>query len=251
MKKTFSVSLALALTMVLLLAACGDSRTNVETGAPTVSAADEDKTADKPDDTVPAAPGTPGEAPDAPKDAVNEPPAPTDAPPEKPSDSGQLKPEAKPEPPTPDAAPETSDAPPAGPAEAEETGVSLAAVRDRMLSDLGISSADYVEVSAAQLLNLYGIQEADLAQSASFATMSGVFPWEVVLVEAVDDAAAARIAALLQTRLNEVLNQYKTYDAETYALAEACTIDTDGRVVSMLLSPQRSEMRKILADSLG
>ncbi len=120
-----------------------------------------------------------------------------------------------------------------------------------MLSDLGISSADYVEVSAAQLLNLYGIQEADLAQSASFATMSGVFPGEVVLVEAVDDAAAARIAALLQTRLNEVLNQYKTYDAETYALAEACTIDTDGRVVSMLLSPQRSEMRKILADSLG
>ena len=76
MKKTFSVSLALALTMVLLLAACGDSRTNAETGAPTVSAADEDKTADKPDDTVPAAPGTPGEAPDAPKDAVNERPRP-------------------------------------------------------------------------------------------------------------------------------------------------------------------------------
>ena len=108
-----------------------------------------------------------------------------------------------------------------------------------------------MEITASRMLDLYGIQEADLAQSGSFATMSGVFPGEVILVEAVDKDAAARVAGLLQARLDELLNQYKTYDAETYALAEACTVDTNGNFVSMLLSPEGSKMREILAASLS
>ena len=108
-----------------------------------------------------------------------------------------------------------------------------------------------MEVSSSRLLDLYGIQESDLAQSASFVTMSGTFPHEIVMTEAKDAAAASRIANSLQNRLNEVLNQSETYDAETYALAQKCSVDTDGLVVSLLLTPDRDAMRKILTSSLG
>lgn len=182
-----------------------------------------------------AAPETPAEAPDTSSETCALPPAPE--PPEAPKAS------------TPPEAPAQAEAPAQEKAPAEQpAAVSLTDIRDQMLSDLGIS--DYMEISPSRLLDLYGIQEADVAQSGSFATMSGAFPGEVILLEATDEAAAERIAAALQTRLNEVLNQYKTYDAETYALAESCTIDTNGKIVSMLLSPEREGMLKILTDSL-
>lgn len=121
-------------------------------------------------------------------------------------------------------------------------------IRDKIISSLEIE--DYLDIDENRLQNVYGIDPEDFTESASFVTMSGVFPHEVVLVEAKDDDAAKRIAEKLENRLEEVRNQYRDYDAESYAMAEECSVDTDGEIVSLLLSPDRQAMREILTDNL-
>lgn len=238
-----------ALALTLSLTACGG--TNDTTPAADTSGTE--SYSDTADTGAPAQTGSPETVPPVsgtPEAATSE--APTESPDTSSETSVPLPAPETPEAPrasTPPEAPAQTESPAATEVPAEQpAATSLIDIRDKMLSDLGIS--DYMEISPSRLLDLYGIQEADVAQSGSFATMSGAFPGEVILLEATDEAAAGRIAAALQNRLNEVLNQYKTYDAETYALAEACTIDTDGKIVSMLLSPEREGMLKILTDSL-
>lgn len=138
---------------------------------------------------------------------------------------------------------------PVGQTAPSDTGISLTAVRDKILSDLQIT--EYLEMDAGRLLNIYGINQEDLAQSACFTTMAGTFPHEVILVEAADEAAAQRIAEKLQHRLQEVQNQYRDYDAESYAMAELCAVETDGLIVSLFLSPDHEAMREILTASLS
>lgn len=124
----------------------------------------------------------------------------------------------------------------------------LQSIRDEMVSSLEIEN--YLDIDENRLQNVYGIDTEDFTESASFVTMSGVFPHEVILVEAKDDDAAERIAEKLENRLEEVRNQYRDYDAESYAMAEECSVDTDGEIVSLLLSPEHKAMREILTDNL-
>ena len=127
--------------------------------------------------------------------------------------------------------------------------VDLTQVRDAIIDGLEIAEPFLLDTDA--LLNLYGIEGAWVAQSASFATMSGTFPDEVVLVEAVDEAAAASVAQCLQSRLDEVLVQSKSYDADNYAAAQACQVRCDGLYVTLLLSPKQAEMTEICQSLLG
>lgn len=121
--------------------------------------------------------------------------------------------------------------------------VELDQVRTAMIDQLEITDPFLLDTDA--LLNLYGIDSAWVAQSASFVTMSGTFPDEVILIEAADTAAAESIAQCLQNRLDEVLVQSKSYDAENYAAAQACQVRTDGLYVCLLLSPKQAEMAEI------
>ncbi len=130
----------------------------------------------------------------------------------------------------------------------EASTVPLSGVQEEIISSLGIT--EYSDIEPKRLLDLYGIEEADFTQSAAFVTISGTFPHEAIMIEAVDEAAAERITEKLQNRLDEVLNQYKNYDAESYDMAKACSVDTSGLVVSLFLSPDHAEMSKILADAL-
>lgn len=124
----------------------------------------------------------------------------------------------------------------------------LQTIRTEMIDSLEIEN--YLDIDENRLQNVYGISAEDFTESASFVTMSGVFPHEVILVEAKDDDAAERISEKLENRLEEVRNQYRDYDAESYAMAEECSVDTDGEIVSLLLSPEHKAMRDILTDNL-
>lgn len=119
----------------------------------------------------------------------------------------------------------------------------LSEVRTAMIDAQGTEDAYLLETEA--LLNLYGIHEEDVAQSASYVTMSGTFPDEIILTEAVDEDAAARIAACLQTRLNEVLVQSETYDPDNYQAAQACKVETDGLFISLILSPKQEDLTAV------
>ncbi len=134
--------------------------------------------------------------------------------------------------------------------QAETTGdLSLANVQKEMLSTLNIT--EYSDISSERLLDLYGIDAADIAQSASFTIMSGAYPYEVVMVQAPDEAAAGRVSEKLQARLTELQNQYKDYDAESYKMAQECTVNADGLVVSLFLSPDHDKMHEILSSAVA
>ena len=79
--------------------------------------------------------------------------------------------------------------------------VDLNAVREAILNECGITDSMMLETDA--LTRLYGIDASKVKQSASFVTMSGTFPHEIIMAEAVDEGAASEIASLLQNRLSE------------------------------------------------
>lgn len=116
----------------------------------------------------------------------------------------------------------------------------LSEVRTAILNACGITDQMMLETDA--LTRLYGIDASKVKQSASFVTMSGTFPHEIIMVEATDASAADAIAGQLQNRLSEVLNQSKSYDAHNYALAQQCRVVKNGNYISLFLSPEREKM---------
>lgn len=129
------------------------------------------------------------------------------------------------------------------PEEPAPAPVELAKVREDILAQLDI--VDSLPLETEALLDLYGISAEQVRQSASFVTMSGTFPDEVILVEAVDEAAAEAVAECLQNRLNEVLVQSETYDPENYQAAQNCRVRQNGLYVALILSPMEADMAAV------
>ena len=225
MNKKLTVWLLIT-ALLLTLTACATTKDPAD--AETDAAQTETDTAETPD-TEPEA-----ETPDA---------KPEEETPAEPKPEEEIPTETKPEEDKPaDTQPET---PPA----ASGTSVDLSAVRADIISQLSI--ADPLNLETDALLNLYGIDASLVAQSASFVTMSGTFPDEVILVEAVDEAAAATIQEKLQNRLNEVLVQSETYDPDNYQAAQSCQVRVNGLYVSLILSPKQADMAAIYATYVG
>lgn len=131
-----------------------------------------------------------------------------------------------------------------------EADVDLAALRTQMIADNGI--ADYMEVETPGLTNLYGIDAAQVAASASFQASAGTaFPQEIVMVRAVDEAAAADIAAKLENRLASIADQASSYDPDSLALAQSCGVITNGTYVGMFFSASHEAMSSAFLGALS
>ena len=130
-----------------------------------------------------------------------------------------------------------------------ENKVDLAAVRTAIVDQLGLT--DPLNLDTDALNNLYGIDPSLVAQSASFTVAAGTFPDEVVMVEAVSDEAVATIQEKLQSRLDQVLVQSQSYDAENYKAAQSCQVRVNGRFVSLILSPKQADIAAIYANYVG
>ena len=125
----------------------------------------------------------------------------------------------------------------------QTANVNLTEIKDSIITKLAIDGA--MDMDTSMLLNLYGIDEADVKESACFATMDGVFPDEIVMVRATDSNASARIAEKLQTRLEAVLVQSKNYDAQNYEIAQKCKVITKGDIVALFISANHETMQGI------
>ena len=130
-----------------------------------------------------------------------------------------------------------------------ENKVDLAAVRTAIVDQLGLT--DPLNLDTDALNNLYGIDPSLVAQSASFTVAAGTFPDEVIMVEAVSDEAVASIQEKLQSRLDQVLVQSQSYDAENYKAAQSCQVRVNGRFVSLILSPKQADIAAIYASYVG
>lgn len=119
----------------------------------------------------------------------------------------------------------------------------LSEIMDEIIEKCSIS--DEIELEIADLLDYYGIKGEDVAESAACVTMNGIFPDEIIMVKAKDGDAASRIQKCLETRLNEVMNQSKNYDAESYAVAQKCKVDVRGEYIAFFVSAKHEDMTKI------
>lgn len=174
-----------------------------------------------------------------PPEAVTQEPAPTPEP--KPEPEVKPEPETTPESaPAPDPEPEPTPEPEPDPEPEPEPEINLDDVCTSMVEAAEVTDPWYLGTESFS--NLYGIDPSWVAQSAGFVTMSGVFPDEVAIFEAVNAEAAAQIADCLQTRLDEVMVQAETYDPDSYAKAKECSVVTNGNFVRMLLSPKQAEL---------
>ncbi len=155
--------------------------------------------------------------------------------------------EAENTPDTPEEAEETSEEAlseePVSKEEVKAPSVDLATVKNAIVSGAGV--VDPLDVPTARLESLYGIDTSLVKQAASFVTIEGAFPDEIVMIEAVSEEAAEMIQVLLGIRLSEVKEQSKSYDPENYALAQQCTVGKKGTFVSMFLAPQHAKMKSI------
>lgn len=127
--------------------------------------------------------------------------------------------------------------------EPKTASVDLTAVKNAIVAGAGVS--DPLDVPTARLESLYGIDTSLVKQAASFVTIEGAFPDEIVMIEAVSEEAAEMIQVFLGIRLSEVKEQSKSYDPENYALAQQCTVSRKGAFVSMFLAPQHAKMKAI------
>lgn len=219
MKKRY---LFLLLALALLLTACA-AKPEPEPAVP--SEASEPQPPAENTESEPEARPESGSKPSAQPEAE---PAPQPVP--------EPEPQPEPEPePQPEPEPEPDPVPPE-----PVSAVNLSDVCAAMVTAAGVTDPMYLDTDA--FANLYGIDPSWTAQSAGFVTMAGVFPDEVAIFEAVDAGAAAQIASCLQTRLDEVMVQAETYDPDSYAKAQQCSVVTNGNYVRLLLSPKQAEL---------
>lgn len=128
--------------------------------------------------------------------------------------------------------------------------VDLDALKAQMLSDAGIT--DYIDVPAENLSNVYGIEAEQVVSAAAFNAMTGgAFPEEVVMVQAVDEAAAAAVADKLQAKLDAIAEQAASYDPDSLELAQNCDIVTDGVYVGLFFTQHYDAMASAFQSAIG
>ncbi len=123
--------------------------------------------------------------------------------------------------------------------------VDLAACLEQIKTDCALTDAR--NINNDMLFDTYGIAAEQYKQAACCMAPTDVFPAEVLMFEAVDAAAASAIAEKLELRLQEVKNQSQSYDAENYALAQQCAVNTNGNIVTLFISADFASMNSILA----
>lgn len=119
----------------------------------------------------------------------------------------------------------------------------IVSIKEQIITDLSVEGA--MDIPTERLLDLYGVEAQAVKTSACFVTMGGAFPDEIIMVEAIDSAAAEQIAEKLETRLADVSNQAQNYDAESYALFQKCKVQKSGVYVALFISAKAEQMQKL------
>lgn len=97
----------------------------------------------------------------------------------------------------------------------------------------------------------YGIDPADVKEfAAEVAKNSATEIDEVVLVKAVDEEAAKRVAEKLELRLQSQKDLCASYSADLLAVADKCAVRTEGVLVTLIITEQYEEAVKICDDLL-
>ena len=104
---------------------------------------------------------------------------------------------------------------------------------------------EMMTLTEEDLSDIYGIEAEDMVQFAAAVNSTGIKADEIVLVEAVDDAAATRVKEALDNRFQSKLNELDGYLPEEYAVTQACSVEMEGCFVSMIVAPNAADLVKL------
>lgn len=126
----------------------------------------------------------------------------------------------------------------------EEADVDLTAVMDEIAGTYDMPEMMTVN-TADSLTSFYGIDPADVDSFAVQICSTGIDADEIVLIRAVDEEAATRTEEKLEDRYQSKLNQMQNYLPEQYEVIAACSVETSGTYVSMIISPDAESMTEL------
>ena len=109
---------------------------------------------------------------------------------------------------------------------------------------------EMMTLSQDDLLDMYGIAAADVKQFAGAVNTTGIKCDEIVLVEAVDSAAAGRVKEALDNRYQQKLNEMDGYLPDEYAIVKECSVTASGNFVAMIVGQNAQELTKIYEAAL-
>ena len=115
----------------------------------------------------------------------------------------------------------------------EAKTIDLAALYDNMVDTL----PDMLVMDEETMLNFFGIEAADCKQVVTAVCGDGLRADEVWLIEAVDEAALARLKELADTRIAAKADETINYVPDQYAVVEKAEVFTDGLYLVLLVSP--------------
>lgn len=122
--------------------------------------------------------------------------------------------------------------------------VDLKTVFDDINTQFGITDLTVIE-EASKLNRYYMIEEDTVEQfAAEFSAESSVFT-EIVLIKAVDEAAATEIATLLNNHYQSRLSEAKSYNPESVAMLEGCSVEQNGVYVSLIIADNAADIKAV------
>lgn len=122
---------------------------------------------------------------------------------------------------------------------------------ETVYASLGLSEEDMVAVAESMLLDLYGIESADVKQVKVTISSDGLRADEVWLIEAVDEAAAAKIENLAKNRIQQKDAESITYSPEQNAVVKKSYLAVEGAYVFFLCHPEVDALKATVRAALG
>lgn len=102
-----------------------------------------------------------------------------------------------------------------------------------------------LEVDAEMALDFYGFDPADYAQGVLMISQDSLLADEVLLLRATDAAAAARLKAFMQGRLEAKANEAKGYSPEQYAIIQKGQLLAEGLSLALIVSPDVDKLTAV------
>lgn len=110
---------------------------------------------------------------------------------------------------------------------------------------------EMMEFPESMVLDFYGIDPADYTEAVFYQSFDSMLADEVVLVNAMDDAAADRVEEMLNVRLEAKAEEAKGYSPEQFAIIEKCSVIRDGMNVIMIVSPKKDVLVEIFMKGIA
>lgn len=130
-----------------------------------------------------------------------------------------------------------------------ETEAPAEGTLEAVMASFGLGE-EMMALTEEDMEDIYGIEAADMVQFAATVNDSGIKADEIVLVEAVDADAAARVKEALDNRFQSKLNELDNYLPEEFAVASACSVEINGNFVSMIVAPNAADLVKLYSESI-